>query len=320
MEKVYIVIVNFNNWSDTVECLKSLLSSTYQNYQIFVVDNSPTRESVDNVSRWAAAEPTTSIAGPGELFTVTEENSFLENEYQQRIVWVKANENKGFAAANNIALGYILSQQDYQFVWILNNDTYVPADSLEKLVTEFQQQPAQVGILGTTLLYYHNPSLIQGLGGAYNKWFATSSHLAEGMPVTDLHKFKDLAIDYPIGASMCVRRKFLEEIGLMNEEYFLYYEELDWVRRGQLQGWQVRVSLESQVLHKEGASIGTGKPQKRSELSDYYCLKNRLVFAKKYHKAYLPTVYVGFGLTLLNRLRRRQFGMARNILKILLKN
>lgn len=318
MTKVKVVIVNFNSSSDTIECLSSLLDATYKYFQVFVVDNSPSAEPAACIAKWAEHRFSNTEEGLDKWFTLVAEDSFAAQEYHQKLVLIKANENKGFAAANNIVLRYMLTRPEYAFVWALNNDTFVPADSLEKLVNAFNEQPASVGILGTALLYHHNPDLIQGLGGKFNKWFATAVHLAEGTPAAELHKFADIEIDYPIGASMCVRREFLEDVGLMNEEYFLYFEEMDWVRRGQAKGWQFKTSVEVKVLHKEGASIGTGAPMKRSGLADYYGVKNRLVFARNYHKMQLPTVYFGIGLALVNRIRRGQFAMALNVCKILL--
>jgi GT2 family glycosyltransferase len=316
MAKVNILIVNFKNWRDTIECLSSLLDAGYQDTQLFVIDNSPNSESLENLTQWAEHRLGNSETVAGDLFVRVQEDVFLHGDFRQKLVLIKANENRGFSAANNVALRYMLGRKDYEFAWILNNDTFVPPESLEKLVDDFSRQPETVGILGTTLLYYHNPDLIQGLGGLFNKWFGTPGHLAEGVPVDRLQEYKGVEIDYPIGASMCARRTFLEDVGLMNEEYFLYFEELDWARRGQARGWQIKTSLECVVLHKEGASIGTGKPRKTSVLSDSYALQNRLVFSKKYNRAYLPTVYVGFGLAFLNRIRRGRFTTAVHILKI----
>jgi len=117
---------------------------------------------------------------------------------------------------------------------------------------------------------------------------------------------------------MFVSREFIEDVGFMFEDYFLYYEELDWILRGKRKGWQIGYCWDSVVYHKEGASIGSNiEGKKKSELADYYFFRNRIKFTKKFCPQFLITVYLGFIITVFNRIRRGQFRRLKLIWKVL---
>jgi len=122
-----------------------------------------------------------------------------------------------------------------------------------------------------------------------------------------------------VGASMLVSKHFIETIGVMGQDYFLYYEDLDWSIRGK-KLFKLACSLNSIVYHKEGASTGGNTKGKntKSKISDYYSIRNRVLFTKKYFKWYLPTVYLGLIITVINRIRRKQYSRLWIILKIIL--
>ena len=114
---------------------------------------------------------------------------------------------------------------------------------------------------------------------------------------------------------MLVSRDFIKEVGLMCEDYFLYFEEMDWALRGKQKRYQLGYCWESRVYHKEGGSIGSSsKGTKKSEIADYYGLRNRIVFTKKFYPKYLWSVYFGFLVVVWNRIRRRQ---VKSFLKLL---
>lgn len=148
-------------------------------------------------------------------------------------------------------------------MWLLNNDTEVQPDSLTRLV-ERAQEDDSIGIVGSTLLYHHNRRRVQALGGArYNRWLGVAKHIGEGQ---NWDKIKDnirrdeieRQMDYVVGASMLVSRRFIEAVGLMSEDYSLYFEELDWAIRGKKKGFRLAWAPDSIVYHKEGATTGGG--------------------------------------------------------------
>ena len=132
------------------------------------------------------------------------EDDFLkQNDIQEKVIFVKANENGGFAKGNNIGIQYAMKDSECSYVWLLNNDTVIKPDTLSKLVEYAEQH--QVGICGSTLLYYHNPEQVQAYGGHINRFFGTGSHI---LSTSEIEK----KLDYVVGASFLINRKVIEKI------------------------------------------------------------------------------------------------------------
>ena len=304
--RVYIIVLNWNGWGDTIECLESVLRLDYPNYKVVVCDNASRDGSLGYIRRWARGELAaqcknpalacfTSPPSPKPVPLVELSPDHAEkttDDRDARLVLIQTGANLGFAGGNNVGLRYALRQGDCAFAWLLNNDTVVRPDTLSRLVERMQERP-EAGICGSTLLYYHDPSTVQAWGGSvYNKWFARGGHIGKlanaAQPPDTPGVERKMA--YVIGASMLVRRSFLEQIGLMDEQYFLYFEELDWMTRGKL-SFSMAFCSESTVYHKEGSSIGTATPdRKRSTLSEYYSTRSRLLFTRRFAPYALPSV------------------------------
>lgn len=282
---IYICVLNYKNPGDTIKCCDSLLKLQEKNYRILLVDNASPDDSVNILSEYT-------------------------QKYTEKIVFFASKINLGYAGGNNVALRYAMEQTDCEYVWVLNNDTLVDPSSLSWLI-DFMEKHPRVGLCGSKLVYSWDHSKVQGYGGKYNRWLGVSS---------TFNKEKDIPhIDFVIGAAVFVRRSFLEQVGLMNEEYFLYFEELDWAQRAKgkfLLGCEPR----SIVYHKEGASIGANakRPEDKSELADYYSMRNRLLFTKKFFPECLLTVYMSSVVMLWNRLRRHQYRRVWSYIKLLL--
>jgi GT2 family glycosyltransferase len=221
----------------------------------------------------------------------------------EQIIFIHSERNRGFAGGNNLGIQYALRQKDAAYIWILNNDTVIAPDALAKLIECMQRQEQggkKIGILGSKLLYYDVPELIQAVGGRYNKWLGVGHHI--GANERDEGQFdRPLSrIDYIVGAAMLVPRAFLDDAGLLAEDYFMYFEEPDWAARARQKGWELAYCWESRVYHKEGRSIGSHASLKqRQPLSDYYLLKNRLVFTRKFYKQCLPGIWASYIVSLL---------------------
>jgi GT2 family glycosyltransferase len=145
---------------------------------------------------------------------------------------------------------------------------------------------------GSTLPYYHQPDKIWALGGAtYNKWIAKPRHIGLNEPfrsdidVTNIEK----RLYYIAGASMLVSRSFLHDIGLISENYFIYFEELDWAVRARC-CYRMAYASESIVYHKVGASTGFHVSQKDTRMADYFMFRNSILFTYKYYPYALPFV------------------------------
>jgi GT2 family glycosyltransferase len=323
-KKVYIVILNWNGWRETVECLASVFQNDYINYQVIVCDNASTDNSVSNIIAWAEGRLPAQINLPKDIgllsdcvkpvdYSVLDAKAgfaYSEAYLKKQLIIINTGANLGFAGGNNVGIRFAQSQGNGDYFWLLNNDTVIAKDSLSQLI-KVVESDKNIGICGSKLMYYHDPNQLQALGGSYNKYLGTTKFI-----LTE----HDLAgMDYVVGASMLVSKDFLDKVGLMNEEYFLYYEEMDWATRGKNK-FTLACALKSLVYHKEGATIGGSNRNinQKSYTADYYMVRSRLLFARKYYKRYLPTVYAGLVVTIINRVRRRQFDRIGMILKLAL--
>lgn len=281
---IYICVLNYENAEYTLACLDSLLKLRDVEFRILLIDNASSDDSMARLSAYA-------------------------NEHAALVRLFSLKRNLGYAGGNNVGLKYALSQNDCDYAWVLNNDTLVEPGALKALVAYMESNP-QVGICGSKLVYAWDRSRLQGYGGFYNRWIGWNSNCVREQEIEK--------IDYVSGAAAFVRREFLERVGLMSEDYFLYFEELDWAERAR--GiFRIGCEPRSVVYHWEGASIGAqhGKSGEKSILSDYYSVRNRLLFTRRYHPWCLPSVYVMLFLTIANRLRRKQWDRILVILKLM---
>lgn len=334
--RVYILLLNWNGWKDTIECLESVFRNNYLNYRVVICDNDSQDNSLAHIKSWADQHNGTAASDNGivgELATPPDWKPIPYAEYDRvtaekggdlevepPLVLIQTGRNLGFAGGNNVGLRYALTRGDATYVWLLNNDTVIQQDSLTWMVEKFKKTPG-LGICGSTLLYYHNPSLVQALGGAtYNRWFGIPKHIGSMRlarnPIDE--KAVERKMAYVVGASMLVSTRFLRDIGLMNELYFLYYEEIDWATRSKGK-FSLGYASRSVVLHKEGASIGSklSQSQEARYRSEYFLVRNRIAFTSRFFPKAIPTVYLGFLITLIVRLLRGQWERAALLLKIL---
>ncbi len=310
MNKTYILLLNYNGWRDTQECLESVLKLDYPNYQIIVVDNNSPNNSMGHLIAWAKGREEATVDNsllenlstphtPKPLdfllydkqIAVAGGNLATDQGLNNPIIFIQTGENRGFAAGNNIGIEYALKKGDADYIWCLNNDTVVEPDALTALVNRaeiYKDQGCKVGIMGSKLMYYYQPDLIQAVSGEYNPWLATTSHvgaLEKDNGQYDM-ELSNQQISYPVGASMFVDVAFIKDVGMMCEDYFLFFEELDWVHRGFKKGWSTGYCWGSKIFHKEGGSVGsnsTANASNRSEIADLYGLRNRFAFQKKFY-------------------------------------
>lgn len=302
---VCIILVNYNNARDTVECINSIFLSTYRFYQIIVVDNSPTSDSAELLKAQHFNFPEAREGFSDKLTHYSEQQFEGVAAAKERLVLVRAN-NNGFAAANNIALRYFLRSFDRGYAWLLNNDTVIERDSLAALIHCTADQTGKIGITGSKLFTYFERTRLQGVGGKYNKWFGKVKEIGYLEKDTGQWDSGDFNFDYVIGASMFVSRPFLEDVGLMNENYFLYFEELDWALRGKQHGWKLNFCAKSTVYHKMGQSINKSEQKGNTFLADFYSVRNRILFTKKFFPFCLITLYPSFLLFIWNRIWLKQ--------------
>lgn len=332
--RVGIVILNWNGWKDTVECLESVFRNSYPNFSVIVCDNDSNDDSIKYIKEWAegtlqvqgAAESTlNALSYPPvqkpipwkEYGREQAENGGDRSSPESQLVLIRTGGNLGYAGGNNVGLRYTLVHEEFEYIWLLNNDTVIDTVALAEMVRQMECEP-HAGMCGSTLFFYHEPHKVQALGGAtYDKWFGKGDFIGKGISVAEAELVCDVAgkLEYIIGASMLVRKSYLVEVGLMCEDYFLYFEEIDWALRGKAH-YGLTYSKKSVVYHKEGGSTRKGKVL--GEIPDYFGARNRLIFTRKFYPYALPIIYVGLIVALLNRLRKGQVRRAKMILHLLL--
>lgn len=249
---ISIITINYNNAEITGDFLESVLCLNYNNIEVIVVDNA-------------------SKENPSEK---------LKKIYPAANI-ILSKKNLGFAGGNN--LGIKAAKGDYLF--FVNNDTVLTTDIFEGLLEVFEKF-SDAGVVSPKFHYYDSPGTIEFAG--YNKVNAFSGRNSMvGCKKIDFGQYDEIkATHYAHGGAMLVSRKVIEEVGVMPELYFLYYEEFDWCEQIKRKGFKVYYQYKSLIYHKESMSVG-----KKSVLKTFYLNRNRILFMRRNVKG-LP--FLGF--------------------------
>ena len=244
--RVALIVLNWNNAEDALACLASLERVTYPNYEIIVVDNGSTD---DSVSQIRAAYP--------------------------NVTFLETGENLGYAGGNNVGIRYAL-EHGAEFIGILNNDVTVAPDFLEPLLSALQSEP-KVGVVTPLIAVMDDPDYVWTLGAAVNHHTGSVTRLFTGERIQNIHRKTPFEVDVAPGSALLVKRETFEKVGLLNEEFFLYYEESDWSLLVQKSNYCILAIPESLVWHKISAALGTTSP-----IIDYYMQRNHLLFISRH--------------------------------------
>ena len=244
MKLVSIVTVNFNQPEVTEALLFSLKNSNlYTNLEIIVVDNGSNK---NHVPQWVLKYP--------------------------EVIFIRSEKNLGFAGGNN--LGIEKAKGDYLF--LINNDTEVTATLVGGMVAHMEQNKS-IGLLSPKIHYFDQPGMIQYAGYTQmNYYTARNSCIGQFEPDNGQYDKLSGKTGYAHGAAMMISREALTKAGNMAENYFLYYEELDWCERIRKAGFEVHTLLTELIYHKESVSVG-----KRSALKEFFMNRNRILFIRK---------------------------------------
>lgn len=314
--EVFIIVLNWENAPDTIECLESVFKLTSNNFQVVVCDNASTDQSLQQVREWLARQRH-SVKELDEL-----ELSLVKGTLDVAVIIIRNSRNYGYAGGNNRGLQYALTaSKGDSFAWIINNDVVLDANALATLQAAGAARP-EISFFGSTILNYRGHNEIQTQGGdRFYPWVGMSHRIGEGRLVGEKlsQSGVEAQLSYIVGAAVFVRLNAVGELGLMEEKYFLYFEEVDWATRARRQGLKLGYVPDSLVYHKEGSSIGSSAFAKhKSLLADYYGVKNRIVLTRKLFPWFLPTVYLAMLFTLLKRVLTGQFDRAGMVVQIML--
>jgi len=323
---VAVVLVNYRGWADTIECLASVLAQRHRCMQAFVVDNASGNGSVERIAAWCdRPQPAPHWRKLPQVlrWTLAEQGVIAHCEVDPvatptaaasaAVTIVRSPNNGGFAAGCNQGV-MVAGVENFDYFWFLNSDTVVTADALTALLARAGREP-DIGITGSTIRYYDRPEIVQALGGAtFDARAVSARHLGQGSRY-DTAKIDaaqiEASLDYVAGASMLVASRFIREVGPMREDYFLFFEEVDWAMRNQAR-FRLAYAPESVVFHKAGATTAEA-----SEFSTRFYYRNRVRFASRYLHERLGVVRRELAWELLRHLLRGRWLHAKIVAAVL---
>ncbi len=306
MKKIAIVVLNWQGWQDTLVCLNSLISLDFsQSFTIIVCDNASTNESIERITDWAYQHYQSNEINL--LPILTSSTSIQSGSF----TLLQTSTNLGFAGGHNVAIRYALASQQYDYLWLLNNDTIVESDALSTLYHYAQSHP-QLALVGSTIIENDQRDTVQCAGGCrYFPLLTIFKNVLGGKPVdVVLQHSENIKFDYIYGASLFLRVTAIEQVGLLNEDYFLFYEELDYCQRLKQQGFGIGWCPASRIYHKGSASVGSVREGNKIKLvrANYYENLSTLKYTARFHRRWLLVIMIlRFTLKSLALIWRRQF-------------
>ncbi|MEI8074301.1 MAG: glycosyltransferase family 2 protein [Bacteroidota bacterium] len=244
MKLVSIITVNYNHSHVTDEFLDAFYKTNeYPNIEIIVVDNA---SKIDPVPAWVIKYP--------------------------QVQFVRSEVNLGFAGGNNVGIG----KAKGDLLFLVNNDTEFTPGLIKSLVDSFNEFP-KTGMISPKIRYFQQPDTLQYAGYTNMNYF-TARNYCVGAFEKDNGQYDHLSglTGFGHGAAMMVSKEVIEKVGLMFENYFLYYEELDWGARIKKAGFEIRLNMQSLIYHKESVSVG-----QKSALKEFFMNRNRILFIRR---------------------------------------
>ncbi|HRH23590.1 MAG TPA: glycosyltransferase family 2 protein [Candidatus Magasanikbacteria bacterium] len=252
--KIAILLLNWNGFEETTACIDSLIvNKTSFVFDIYVVDN---RSRGDDYER-------------------------LQKKYQghENIFLVKSEKNLGFTGGNNLLIQEAKNKKDYQYYFLLNNDTELPEDFLQKLMDAVG---GRKGIFGPQVRYFEQKGLIQSIGGNINLWTGICSRIGDKVRAEELTgKNTEATVDYIFGCAFLISKEVVDVVGVLDEKYFIYYEEVDYCVSARKYGFDVKYVPVETVYHKDSVTT-----RKISGFHIYMMFRNRVHFLKR-HSSWL---------------------------------
>ncbi|MBA2858829.1 hypothetical protein HNP93_001530 [Methanococcus maripaludis] len=306
--QVSIIILNWNGWEDTLECLESLYRINYPNYNIVLIDNDSKDESIEKIKEYCNGKievnskffKYSSNNKPIEVFEILEKDArnnefskkeiFLKSKNDKKLLLIKNEDNYGFAGGNNVGMKFAIECLNSDYVLLLNNDTVVDENFLTEMV-KVGESDEKIGVVGSKIYYYNyngKGNVMWGLGGG-------GVNLKTGMTwhyeykKEDMGKYtKDIECGYITGCSMLIKNEVLTELNGFDEDYFCYYEDTDLSVRAKKLGYKLMCACNSKLWHKVSASSGELSP-----FSIYILTRNNLWFVKKnYYNVIYCLIYL----------------------------
>lgn len=283
-----VVIVTYNSADVIRDCLETLLASSQDvALNVVVVDNASPDETVDVIEAWAAGNDDYTL--PIDLpFATTPLPKPVPRAPAETGIsslhLIRSYVNGGFAAGVNIGLEYLAKDPAIDRFWVLNPDCVVPPGTPAAFA---RHDAGQFSLMGGRVTYYDQPDMIQMDGGTLNRWTGVTGNANLYASIYETSPPRPDEISFISGACMIASREFYETAGPMCEDYFLYYEEVDWaLQRGDL---PLAVCAAARVYHRAGTSIGSPSPGRiASPFSLYFKYRARMRFVREHLPMSVP--------------------------------
>ena len=306
MSRVYVIILNYKKWDEVIECLETLFRSDYDHFTAIVIDNGSQNNSLEKLVSWAGTDseypnPITSFA-KRNIEKPIDFRLLIDHAWDEqtdissfpKMIFVNNERNKGFAGGINTVLKWLVPEDAY--VWLLNPDMIIEESTLSELV-KFAGSAPRRSIIGTVVKYHNDPKKVHFYaGGKVNFNSATVQMITNKDNISEL--------DYISGGSFFTHTNTFAELGLLPEDYFLYWEETDCCYRAKKAGYQLSLCETATCYDKVSTSIG------KSFLSDYYYTRNGLFFLQKYKKGKVSVAIFFTIFRLMKRIFSAQFDRA----------
>ncbi len=288
--RVSIVVLNWNGWEDTIECLESLFQINYPNFDVILVDNASEDDSLEKIRDYCSGhlpvessffnynpynKPITAYEY-NETFKKDKRPLKTENLTKKHINLIKNGENRGFPGGNNVGIKFALEFFDPEYILLLNNDTVVDENFLGELIKNGDSRD-DVGILGPKIYFYDEPQTIWSAGCKIS--WKLSRGIQIGTNEADKGQYDEIGeVEYVSGSVFLIKNETIKRIGLMDENYFLYFEESDWTLRANQEGFKSLYIPTSHIWHKVSRTGGGIS----NPIGLYYITRNRWIFMRKW--------------------------------------
>lgn len=245
--KIGVIICNYNKRSFLKKCVESILSQTYQNMDVCIVDNASSDDSVQ----------------------------MLRESFGNQVTVLCNEENVGGAGGFDCGLEYYM-KKNCSYVLLVDNDTRYDKHALETMYN-YMEMNADVGMCGASILQMGNPDFIQEIGGMidYNQYEIVPNYrnnrISSEIP-------KEIDCDFLAACSLLIRREVIEKVGVMRRDYFVYWDDIEWSRRCKDMGYRLVALRDAHVWHNWSADTIT----KFNAFTEYYGRRNKLRFFATY--------------------------------------
>jgi len=256
-EKIGIVLLNYNKSTlDTFECVNSLINSGCAQEQIYILDNDSERQYKD----------------------------LLRKNIPGKVAISFNPVNSGFAKGCNIGIKYFLNRENISYILLLNNDTIVPANFLKDLITPLLHSDPTIGIVSPLIYHYCNKDQLWYGGVNYISLLGCYTHNTDKSKIP-LHGYVDTEV--ATGCCMLFRKTLIEKVGFLDEDYFMYLEDVDFSLKVLRAGFRILLNVDAHIFHKGGTSS-----EKLSIDRTRYCFNSHKLLIRKNYSGFKRSFYM----------------------------